>query len=302
MTLPKFFKATPGSRHSPDWRNHPNPGSLTILEKPTTGGQAVVCKVKVNASRETRALKVYKSNRETSDAREQLENELRANFPDQHFVNPIAACQISTIRDAILLPWIDGDTLKSYVSGSPDKSQRSRLMREIADAVAYLHHDVLWLHNDLKPSNIMVVDSGQSVDIRIIDLSLGCSIAEVDNLYGGRQEFLGIEQWVAPELHISKGNGIQRASVQSDVWALGCILLFILTGKDLWDYIGVRDKEPIDHFLDICRPRFERKEPITDFQSLPCQDQLKDIISNCLNVDSNQRPPVRDVARRLRAL
>ena len=300
MTLPKFFKATPGSRHSPDWRNHPNPGSLTILEKPTTGGQAVVCKVKVNASRETRALKVYKSNRETSGAREQLENELRANFPDQHFVNPIAACQISTIRDAILLPWIDGDTLKSYVSGSPDKPQRSHLMREIADAVAYLHHDVLWLHNDLKPSNIMVVDSGQSVDIRIIDFALGCPISEVTNSFRGRSDLQGVEEWVAPELHRYKDGGIQNASVQSDVWALGCVLLYILTEKTLWEYIGMGVEEDANRFLDLCETSFEDSEPIADFQSLNCPVQLRDTISRCLNVDSEQRPTARDVASVLR--
>ena len=303
MALPGSFRGRPGDRHSPTWFDTPSFGSLTILENSAIGGQAVVCKVKLhNQPTRIYALKVYKRNRTRRSHIVQMNQELKARFTDPHFLTPVAACQISSIRDAILLPWVDGTTLMNYIRENPQTAQRLRLMREIADAVAYLHHEALWLHNDLKPSNIMVVDSGQSVDIRIIDLSLGCSIAEVDNLYGGRQEFLGIEQWVAPELHISKGNGIQRASVQSDVWALGCILLFILTGKDLWDYIGVRDKEPIDHFLDICRPRFERKEPITDFQSLLCQDQLKDIISNCLNVDSNQRPPVRDVACLLRAL
>lgn len=87
--------------------------------------------------------------------------------------HPALVRYLSLSDDAILMEYVDGETLTQRLERQPDffRSRRNtdRLLGQLLDAVAYLHaHQVL--HLDLKPDNILLTRINN--DVRLVDL--GC--------------------------------------------------------------------------------------------------------------------------------
>jgi serine/threonine protein kinase len=72
-------------------------------------------------------------------------------------------------------------------------------------------------HRDLKPQNIMISDD---LNIKLIDFGL----ANDKQSYRNK---CGTLAYMAPEMHIRK----EYIGQPADMWASGCILFYILTGK-----------------------------------------------------------------------
>lgn len=135
------------------------------------------------------------------------------------------ACIVSTlgfeedtpVGPAIILEYIEGISLDEFLSKHPAKAAANRIIDDILDGVDYLHHRGI-LHNDLKPSNIVINRHGAA---RIIDF--GLSISD-DSAYRGCLG--GSQGYSAPE--ILNGNGPSGAA--SDIYSIG-ILIKEITGN-----------------------------------------------------------------------
>ena len=135
------------------------------------------------------------------------------------------ACIVSTlgfeedtpVGPAIILEYIEGIPLDKFITKHPSKAAANRIIDDILDGVNYLHHRGI-LHNDLKPSNIIINPHGAA---RIIDFGLSLSD---DSAYRGCTG--GSQGYSAPE--ILDGNGPSGAA--SDIYSIG-ILLREITGK-----------------------------------------------------------------------
>ena len=113
---------------------------------------------------------------------------------------------------AIVLEYIDGITLREYLS----KCQKCRannvhILHDILDGIDFLHHCSI-LHNDIKPDNIIINKLGYA---RIIDFGLSSSY---DSIYSG--VIGGSEGYSAPEIL----NGSGHAGAPSDIYSLGLII------------------------------------------------------------------------------
>lgn len=119
----------------------------------------------------------------------------------------------------IVMELAKGITLKEYVEsrGKLTVKEGLGLGRELAEILKYLHsRPVPVIHGDLKPQNIMVDKTG----ISLIDF--GGAFLQ----YDVRDVFLGTPGYVAPELKEGE------LFTQSDVYAFGMVLLFMLTGRE----------------------------------------------------------------------
>nr|XP_027193649.1 calcium-dependent protein kinase 1-like [Dermatophagoides pteronyssinus] len=94
------------------------------------------------------------------------------------------------------------------------------LMRQILSALAYMHANNI-LHKDLKPENIMFVDSSIRDHLVIIDFGLS-EIFEKSQTISHHAG--GTVLYMAPEVFSRK------LSFKSDVWSAGCIMFLLLTG------------------------------------------------------------------------
>lgn len=116
------------------------------------------------------------------------------------------------VGPAIVLEYIDGITLREYLS----KRQKGRannvhILHDILDGIDFLHHCGI-LHNDIKPDNIIINRLGYA---RIIDFGLSSSY---DSIYSG--VIGGSEGYSAPEIL----NGSGHAGAPSDIYSLGLII------------------------------------------------------------------------------
>ena len=98
-----------------------------------------------------------------------------------------------------------------------------RLISEIADALAHMH-EVGWVHGDLKPSNVLVMDDGS---IRLTDFGLA---AEIEGTHG-YQPPMGCADYLPPEAATAPLSERGRPTrTTADTWALGVTAHQLLTG------------------------------------------------------------------------
>ncbi|PIA13002.1 kinase-like protein, partial [Coemansia reversa NRRL 1564] len=99
-----------------------------------------------------------------------------------------------------------------------DENEARKIVGQVAAAMAYLHAGGV-LHRDLKLANILLADSG---DVRVADFGLATSVG------AGLEEpatVCGTPSYLAPEMLARRAYGFE-----ADVWALGCLLVTLLTG------------------------------------------------------------------------
>ncbi len=97
-----------------------------------------------------------------------------------------------------------------------------RTILQVTRALGTLHQ-VGYLHGDLKPENVLLVDSLNS---KLIDLGFAHQPGENDTLLG-EGFILGTANYVAPELCIDS----KADSLAVDVYALGLVIYEALTGE-----------------------------------------------------------------------
>ena len=97
---------------------------------------------------------------------------------------------------------------------------------ESCDAVKYLH-DRYILHRDLKPDNIFLTSGGS---VKVGDLGLATQLKSPDDM---ARTQCGTQIYMAPELL----RGLEYDE-KNDVWAMGCILYEMATGRFAFDNVA----------------------------------------------------------------
>lgn len=118
---------------------------------------------------------------------------------------------------ALVMEYIDGVTLEEFMKTRPSRQQMRQVMDDILDGVDYLHKRGI-VHNDLKPSNIIITSSSRA---KIIDF--GFSSSE-DSAYSGVRG--GSDGYIAPEIL----RGERSVGSASDIYSVGKIMKYMGTG------------------------------------------------------------------------
>lgn len=108
-----------------------------------------------------------------------------------------------------------------YSNGMPESEARI-VMRQLLEAVGYLHSKGIW-HRDIKPNNALVYMWSQT-DKHIILADYGLSKHFDENDYGF--DFTGTPEYSAPEMFKKTGY-----TQNIDFYSLGITLFFLLSGR-----------------------------------------------------------------------
>jgi serine/threonine protein kinase len=128
--------------------------------------------------------------------------------------------------DFIVMEFVDGERLSDRVSKGPLPVNKALAYAiEIADAIDKAHA-VGIVHRDLKPGNVMLTKSGT----KLLDFGLARSTQAPTRDVTKTGMILGTLRYMSPE----QLSGAE-ADTRTDVWAFGCVLYHMLTGRAPFD-------------------------------------------------------------------
>jgi serine/threonine-protein kinase len=141
----------------------------------------------------------------------------------------------SDTAHALVMELAEGPTLADRIKAGPIPIDEALpIARQMADALEYAHEKSI-IHRDLKPANIKVApdDTVKILDFGLakaleddpssIDISTSPTISRMATMQG---VLLGTAAYMSPEQ--AKAKPVDR---RTDIWAFGCVLYEMLTGK-----------------------------------------------------------------------
>ncbi len=189
-------------------------------------------------------------------------------------------------RPFFSMQWIDGETLSEAVANGPLPQRRAaEVVRVIAHAIGFAHRQGI-LHRDLKPSNILIAHDGTPL---VTDFGLAKQITPeppvesksppgldqppVDRTPIDRTPhdltrsgmLLGTPAYMSPEQASGRRGTVGPAS---DVYGLGCVLYFALTGRSPFVAESPMDVVMMVREQDPVPPRLLRRDLDRDLEMI----------------------------------
>jgi serine/threonine protein kinase len=183
----------------------------------------------------------------------------------------------------LVLELVEGETLAEQLKrGAIPVEESLKIALQIAEALEAAHEKGI-IHRDLKPSNIKVTPDGK---VKVLDFGLA-------KAYAGEQEelnlsnsptlssaatqqgvILGTAAYMSPEQ--ARGKAVDK---RADIWAFGCVLFEMLTGRAAFSGRDVTD----------ILAAVIRSEP--EWGGLPAKLhwRLREVLERCLKKDAKDR-------------
>ncbi|WP_197489132.1 serine/threonine-protein kinase [Planctomyces sp. SH-PL14] len=144
-----------------------------------------------------------------------------------HIVQAFDAGEVGGVH-YLAMEFIDGIDLQRFVrkNGPMNPVNAAKSIRQAALGLSAAHAQQLY-HRDIKPANLLVTKGGQ---IKVLDLGLA-RLGEESAGPGGELtalgETMGTPDYMAPE----QWSDSRSTDARTDLYALGCTLFFLLTGR-----------------------------------------------------------------------
>jgi len=182
----------------------------------------------------------------------------------------------------LVLELVEGETLAERLKRGPIPVEESlELALQIAEALGAAHENMV-VHRDLKPANIKITPEGK---VKVLDFGLAKAISEeapddlsnsptLSDMATRQGMILGTAAYMSPEQ--ARGKAVDK---RTDIWAFGCVLFEMLTGKTVFSGEDVSD----------ILAAVIRAEP--DWDKLPrtLNWRLREVIERCLKKDPRNR-------------
>jgi serine/threonine protein kinase/Tol biopolymer transport system component len=184
----------------------------------------------------------------------------------------------------LVMELVSGETLAERVKreGPVPVEEALAIAKQIAEALEAAHEKGI-IHRDLKPANVKVTPEGK---VKVLDFGLAKAFAgdaSTEDMGNSptlsmaatmQGVILGTAAYMSPEQ--ARGKSVDK---RTDIWAFGCVLYELLTGKQTFHGEDVTD----------ILAAVVRAEP--DWAALPAKipSTIRTLLSRCLRKDRRQR-------------
>jgi predicted esterase len=195
---------------------------------------------------------------------------------------------------ALVLELIEGETLADRLKRGPvPVSEALTMARQVAEALQAAHEKGI-VHRDLKPANIKITPGGV---VKVLDFGLAKAVSRAQEDEGvsqaitatGLDTVAGHVAGTPPYMSPEQAGG-KASDRRTDIWAFGCLLYELLTGKRAFQ--GVSASDTIAAVVE--------REP--DWKALPSATpaSIRELLRRCLYKDAARR--VQDIVEARRTI
>jgi serine/threonine protein kinase/Tol biopolymer transport system component len=217
-------------------------------------------------------------------ARFEREARVLASLDHPHIGTILGVEESDGVR-GLVLGLVEGDTVAERIDRGPiPMAEALEYARQIADALEAAHEKGI-VHRDLKPGNIKITTAGV---IKVLDFGLAkatppsageapdATVTAVNATGSG--VVLGTAAYMSPEQ--ARGHVVDK---RADIWAFGCVLFEMLTGRDA--FAGPTPSDTLAAILE--------RDP--DLRALPTitSPSIERLLKRCFEKDPRRR--LRDI-------
>jgi hypothetical protein len=258
-------------------------GQYTLEEKLGAGGMGTVYKARHAMLRRDTAVKLLDVDKMSETAIARFEREVQLTCGLTH-PNTVAIFDYGRTPEGIFfyaMEYLEGMNLESLVhrNGPLGEARAVFFLRQICGALGEAHARGL-IHRDIKPANIFITNRGGLYDfVKVLDFGLVKSLespetAGVTNPHG----VTGTPLYISPEAVYNA----EKVDARSDVYAVGAVAYFLLTGTALFDGESV---------VAICMAHVKRTPELPSARlGKPISRDLESLIMRCLAKSPDERP------------
>ncbi|EMD31969.1 hypothetical protein CERSUDRAFT_59253 [Gelatoporia subvermispora B] len=185
--------------------------------------------------------------------------------------------------------WVPLGTVSQYLFKNP-RSNRTKLVRDIADGLAYLHALEI-VHADLKAANVLV---NKEHVASLIDFGIATLITDLGTSFTPTTPMTGTIRWAAPEVLDPEQFGlpdISRFTKASDIYSLSMTMWEVFTGHVPFHNFQ-NDGQVIRKITRGVRPA---RPPHSVTSTVGLTDSMWTLMESCWSEDCSRRPEITDV-------
>jgi tRNA A-37 threonylcarbamoyl transferase component Bud32 len=256
-------------------------GAYTLERQISEGGMATIYLARHALLKRPTAIKILKKHVATDEFLHRFEREVQVASQLFH-PNTVQVYDFGRTREGqpyYVMEYLDGVTLAELVahSGPVPPGRVIHILRQVGAALREAHLHAM-IHRDVKPENVMLCRRGEDDVVKLLDFGLVKNLERVETRDVTKQiKILGTPRYMAPERIVNPAD----VDARSDVYALGAVGYFLLTGKPIFE--GDNNLEISNQVLHTPAPRVSTSVPTI-------AAAFDELIAACLEKDRARRP------------
>jgi hypothetical protein len=258
-------------------------GQYTLEQKIGEGGMGAVYRARHAMLRRATAIKLLRPERSSERDLQRFEREVQLTSRLTH-PNTIAIYDYGRTPEGVFyyaMEYLDGLDLEVLVQrhGPQAPARVIHLLRQIAGALGEAHQIGL-IHRDVKPSNVVLCERGGILDVaKVVDFGLVKAVHSAGQAgLTGTNALAGTPLYMPPEAVLAP----ERVDARSDLYALGAVGYFLLTGGPVFGG---------DNVVTVFAEHLHTQPtPPSERLGAPVPPDLEGLVLQCLAKKQEDRP------------